>query len=105
MPPTAPVATVAGLRTLRRLRSTASSATTTFSAINRSPAYPFAHRLPSATCHTQELCACACSFRLARGGALYTNDHGLLRERRICVTWICENGSGGCGDSFSLRDR
>src|ERR1700731_324013 len=37
--PTAPVATVAVVRNLRRLRSTASSPTTTFSAINRSPAY------------------------------------------------------------------
>src|SRR5689334_10603330 len=36
--PTAPVATVAVVRNLRRLRSTVSSATTTFSAINRSPA-------------------------------------------------------------------
>jgi hypothetical protein len=78
---------VAFVKNLRRLRSTASSATTTLSAIERlsrfhtsenspHPIKPAAVRARTTHLHVRaKQLPVLCSFRLAGGGALYTNDH------------------------------
>ena len=87
--PTAPVATVAVVRNFRRLRSTASSPTTTFSAINRSPACCPTIRAPLAA-----RCSCAHSRTRAvsglRGAAHYTQTN----------TTFCASGRRGTKDSM-----
>src|SRR6266404_6245828 len=107
--PTAPVATVAVVRNLRRLKSTASSPTTTFSAINRSPAccptIRVAHRAPLAA---RDDSARTRAVSGLRGAAHYTQTNTTFcasgAEEPVCrlLSTIKDQRerTNGCGDSY-----
>src|SRR6185437_2633292 len=74
--PTAPTPIVAEVRNFRRLRSTSSLATTMLSATYRLSAYLVTTTRLRASLAARTARAHGCCFRLAGGGALYTNRPG-----------------------------